>query len=321
MDANEEFFQSIIENKLNKIKSQIISSQIVIPRPVSYNFSLLSPDVEIINDVFQKYKINIVNDQKSLLNHQLKQYDQKLKEIKLRKEEEEHNNYKCYVQPIKGKRIRTHCKLLNEEKEDELENNASNFIKKLQKDKVHRKKKENGRIQKNLYNYISQLKKSSELNMIKEQSEKNKNELQKKASHVSNTYRNYSYYYKDSMPSLIQNHSNSNLSNQSFKIKSPALGTCISPPEVRQANIRSKVRKAGANLIAYNEHKFINNNYRGNHSILYINMEPVNKNTFEFTNQKRSPYYFNDPKYNNIIIEISEKKKSKNNDETNIMIN
>lgn len=319
MEVNEVFLQSIIKQKLKCVKDKIILGEITIPKQIRTGNKSLSANNDIMNNIFNNYKMNLVNNKQNLLYKKMHQYDQKLKEIKLLKEEDFYN-IKCYVQPMKSKPIKTHCKLLNEEIESELESNAANFIKRLQQDKHYRKKRENERAKKNMNNYISEWKKSFEINMKQQQYDKKKHELQKNERYNYKN-RNNSYNYKESLPSLIQNHSNSQLSNQSsFKIKSPTLGICLSRPVLKQFKVHNKIREAGENFISFNENNYIHNNNSNQNIIQYVKMEPSNKITFELNNQRKSPYYFNEPKYNP-IIQLSDKRlHSKDNDKTNNLI-
>lgn len=307
------FISSLITEKNKNTYEDILLGAIKMPSSIQYTQESnrrLQQNNLIMSSIIKEYKINLVREKKKKLSKSISAINQKINEIKY----EMHNRYvppsnQIKIKPIKITKMRSYSKLNNEEEEDKLENDARNFVKKLQEAKKLRYQKSQEKRMKLNEVYFNSLERS--LKDMNAQYQKNKNIEQKQKIYLQKNYNS------------AQNSTSNIKSNQSYRAQHDSY-----------RNINVKLPMIPSNKISVtnsNSQNIFDNLSNGEINLsvskaYYANMDVSGgKNTIlETSGIKRSPYYFNEPKYNR-IIEIKEKfgnkiKEINNNTNDNTLL-
>lgn len=284
------FISNLITEKNKTTYEDILLGSIKIPSSVQYTQESnrrLQHNNLIISSLIKEYKINLVREKKKKLSKSISAINQKINEIKY----EMHNRYvppsnQIKIKPIKITKMRNFSKLNNEEEEDKLENDARNFVKKLQEAKKQRYQKSQEKRMKLNEAYFNSIERSlKEMNV---QYQKNKNEEPKQKIYLSS---------QNSTSNIKSNQSYRGQQNsyRNINVKLPMIpSNKVSVTNSNSQNIFENLSNGEINLS-------VSKAYYAN-----LDMSGGKNTILETSGIKRSPYYFNEPKYNR-IIEIKEK--------------
>ena len=284
------FISNLITEKNKTTYEDILLGSIKIPSSVQYTQESnrrLQHNNLIISSLIKEYKINLVREKKKKLSKSISAINQKINEIKY----EMHNRYvppsnQIKIKPIKITKMRNFSKLNNEEEEDKLENDARNFVKKLQEAKKQRYQKSQEKRMKLNEAYFNSIERSlKEMNV---QYQKNKNAEPKQKIYLSS---------QNSTSNIKSNQSYRGQQNsyRNINVKLPMIpSNKVSVTNSNSQNIFENLSNGEINLS-------VSKAYYAN-----LDMSGGKNTILETSGIKRSPYYFNEPKYNR-IIEIKEK--------------
>lgn len=284
------FISNLITEKNKTTYEDILLGSIKIPSSVQYTQESnrrLQHNNLIISSLIKEYKINLVREKKKKLSKSISAINQKINEIKY----EMHNRYvppsnQIKIKPIKITKMRNFSKLNNEEEEDKLENDARNFVKKLQDAKKQRYQKSQEKRMKLNEAYFNSIERS--LKEMNAQYQKNKNAEPKQKIYLSS---------QNSTSNIKSNQSYRGQQNsyRNINVKLPMIpSNKVSVTNSNSQNIFENLSNGEINLS-------VSKAYYAN-----LDMSGGKNTIFETSGIKRSPYYFNEPKYNR-IIEIKEK--------------
>lgn len=284
------FISNLITEKNKTTYEDILLGSIKIPSSVQYTQESnrrLQYNNLIISSLIKEYKINLVREKKKKLSKSISAINQKINEIKY----EMHNRYvppsnQIKIKPIKITKMRNFSKLNNEEEEDKLENDARNFVKKLQEAKKQRYQKSQEKRMKLNEAYFNSIERS--LKEMNAQYQKNKNAEPKQKIYLSS---------QNSTSNIKTNQSYREQQNsyRNINVKLPMIpSNKVSVTNSNSQNIFENLSNGEINLS-------VSKAYYAN-----LDMSGGKNTILETSGIKRSPYYFNEPKYNR-IIEIKEK--------------
>ena len=284
------FISNLITEKNKTTYEDILLGSIKIPSSVQYTLESnrrLQHNNLIISSLIKEYKINLVREKKKKLSKSISAINQKINEIKY----EMHNRYvppsnQIKIKPIKITKMRNFSKLNNEEEEDKLENDARNFVKKLQEAKKQRYQKSQEKRMKLNEAYFNSIERS--LKEMNAQYQKNKNAEPKQKIYLSS---------QNSTSNIKSNQSYRGQQNsyRNINVKLPMIpSNKVSVTNSNSQNIFENLSNGEINLS-------VSKAYYAN-----LDMSGGKNTILETSGIKRSPYYFNEPKYNR-IIEIKEK--------------
>ena len=284
------FISNLITEKNKTTYEDILLGSIKIPSSVQYTQESnrrLQHNNLIISSLIKEYKINLVREKKKKLSKSISAINQKINEIKY----EMHNRYvppsnQIKIKPIKITKMRNFSKLNNEEEEDKLENDARNFVKKLQDAKKQRYQKSQEKRMKLNEAYFNSIERS--LKEMNAQYQKNKNAEPKQKIYLSS---------QNSTSNIKSNQSYRGQQNsyRNINVKLPMIpSNKVSVTNSNSQNIFENLSNGEINLS-------VSKAYYAN-----LDMSGGKNTILETSGIKRSPYYFNEPKYNR-IIEIKEK--------------
>lgn len=284
------FISNLITEKNKTTYEDILLGSIKIPSSVQYTQESnrrLQHNNLIISSLIKEYKINLVREKKKKLSKSISAINQKINEIKY----EMHNRYvppsnQIKIKPIKITKMRNFSKLNNEEEEDKLENDARNFVKKLQEAKKQRYQKSQEKRMKLNEAYFNSIERS--LKEMNAQYQKNKNAEPKQKIYLSS---------QNSTSNIKSNQSYRGQQNsyRNINVKLPMIpSNKVSVTNSNSQNIFDNLSNGEINLS-------VSKAYYAN-----LDMSGGKNTILETSGIKRSPYYFNEPKYNR-IIEIKEK--------------
>lgn len=284
------FISNLITEKNKTTYEDILLGSIKIPSSVQYTQESnrrLQYNNLIISSLIKEYKINLVREKKKKLSKSISAINQKINEIKY----EMHNRYvppsnQIKIKPIKITKMRNFSKLNNEEEEDKLENDARNFVKKLQEAKKQRYQKSQEKRMKLNEAYFNSIERS--LKEMNAQYQKNKNAEPKQKIYLSS---------QNSTSNIKTNQSYREQQNsyRNINVKLPMIpSNKVSVTNSNSQNIFDNLSNGEINLS-------VSKAYYAN-----LDMSGGKNTILETSGIKRSPYYFNEPKYNR-IIEIKEK--------------
>ena len=297
------YISNLITEKNKTTYEDILLGSIKLPSSIQYTQESnrrLQQNNLIISSLIKEYKINLVREKKKKLSKSISAINQKINEIKY----EMHNRYvppsnQIKIKPIKITKMRNLSKLNNEEEEDKLENDARNFIKKLQEAKKQRYQKSQEKRMKLNEAYFNSIERS--LKDMNAQYQKNKNAEQKQKIYLS---------AQNSTSNIKSNHSYraQQKSHRNINVKLPMIpSNKVSVTNSNTQNIFDNLSNGEINLS-------VSKAYYAN-----LDMSGGKNTILETSGIKRNTYYFNEPKYNR-IIEIKEKfgnKIKENNNNTN----
>ena len=284
------FISNLITEKNKTTYEDILLGSIKIPSSVQYTQESnrrLQYNNLIISSLIKEYKINLVREKKKTLSKSISAINQKINEIKY----EMHKRYvppsnQIKIKPIKITKMRNFSKLNNEEEEDKLENDARNFVKKLQEAKKQRYQKSQEKRMKLNEAYFNSIERS--LKEMNAQYQKNKNAEPKQKIYLSS---------QNSTSNIKTNQSYREQQNsyRNINVKLPMIpSNKVSVTNSNSQNIFDNLSNGEINLS-------VSKAYYAN-----LDMSGGKNTILETSGIKRSPYYFNEPKYNR-IIEIKEK--------------
>ena len=297
IDTNFNFISNLLNEKNKTVHEDILLGALKLPMKINYteeNGKHLQKNQFIISSFMKEFQINLVKEQKKKLSQSVNQINQRLNEIKYQKfNHQAPQTYQMKIKPLKIPKPRNYSKLNNEEEEGRLENDAKNFIKKLQRDKTTRKNaikekqiKVNMAYFKSIENSLQELQGKFVQNLKLNNSRSNT--LNKKSASYSQMFTN----------KPVKENKSQYYTNINTKRGSDTILPLISKPN--ELSIRNN-QNIYENLSNGEINVSVTKAY-------YANLDVTGgKNTIlETSGIKKSPYYFNEPKYNK-IIEIKEK--------------
>ena len=297
IDTNFYFISNLLNEKNKTVHEDILLGALKLPMKINYTEESgkhLQKNQLIISSLMKEFQINLVKEQKKKLSQSVNQINQRLNEIKYQKfNHQAPQTYQMKIKPLKIPKQRNYSKLNNEEEEGRLENDAKNFIKKLQRDKITRKNtlkekqmKVNMAYFKSIENSLQELQGKFAQNLKLNNSRSNT--LNKKSASYSQMFTN----------KPVKENKSQYYTNINTKRGSDTILPLISKPNelsiINNQNIYENLSNGEINVSVTKAY--------------YANLDVTGgKNTIlETSGIKKSPYYFNEPKYNK-IIEIKEK--------------
>lgn len=294
-DTNFDLISKRINEKIKAVQEGILLGTLKLPMKINNtegNSKYLQKNQFISSSLMKE--LQLVKEQKKQLSQNVNQINQRLNEIKYQKfNHQPPQTYQCKIKPLKIPNPRNYSKLNNEEEEGRLENNAKNFIKKLQKDKAIRQNaikerqiKANMAYFKSIENSLQELQGKIAKNIQLNNSRSNS--LNKKSASYSQMFTK-----KPVRESKLQYNTNVN-TKRGNDIILPLISKPNELSTINNQNIYDNLSNGEINVSVTKAY--------------YANLDVTGeKNTIlETSGIKKSPYYFNEPKYNK-IIEIKEK--------------